>query len=175
MAFLRRLSSSSTSSICFLSVTSRGFSSTSGDETLTTKTSVPFISNRVDLPSCSVDTTSSELLSFQTMSTMHLMEITVDSLYKAKRICVFYHIYNDQEAVEVSMEAAITKSNAIFTAYCDHYVYLDRGGDLVSIFAELMGRHNGCSRGKEGSQQVADGGRRDRVERRHGEMFFPFW
>ncbi|XP_073010498.1 pyruvate dehydrogenase E1 component subunit alpha-1, mitochondrial-like [Typha latifolia] len=152
MALLRRLSSSSTSSIRFLSVTPRGFSSASGDETLTIETSVPFTGNRIDPPSRSVDTTPSELLSFfRTMSTMRRMEIAADSLYKAKLIRGFCHLYDGQEAVEVGMEAAITRSDAIITAYRDHCIYLGRGGDLVSVFAELMGRRNGCSRGKGGS------------------------
>ncbi|XP_072953420.1 pyruvate dehydrogenase E1 component subunit alpha-1, mitochondrial-like [Typha angustifolia] len=152
MALLRRLSSSSTSSIRFLSVTPRGFSSASGDETLTIETSVPFTGNRIDPPSRSVDTSPSELLSFfRTMSTMRRMEIAADSLYKAKLIRGFCHLYDGQEAVEVGMEAAITRSDAIITAYRDHCIYLGRGGDLVSVFAELMGRRNGCSRGKGGS------------------------
>ncbi|XP_072983354.1 pyruvate dehydrogenase E1 component subunit alpha-1, mitochondrial-like [Typha latifolia] len=134
------------------SVTPRGFSFTSGDETLTIKTSVPFTGSRIDHPSRFVDTTSSELLYFfRTMSTMHLIKIAADSLYKAKLIHDFYHIYDDQGAVEVGMEATITKFNTIITTYHDHCIYLDRGDDLVFVFVELIGRHNGYSRGKSKS------------------------
>ena len=63
--------------------------------TFTIETSVPFTSHKCESPSCSVETTLSELLSFfRDMATMRRMEITADSLYKAKLICGFCHLYN---------------------------------------------------------------------------------
>ncbi|CAL5043525.1 unnamed protein product [Urochloa decumbens] len=119
---------------------------------ITVETSVPFNSHLIDPPSRSTTTSAAELLTFyRTMSLMRRFEIAADSLYKSKLIRGFCHLYDGQEAVAVGMEAAITRADAIITAYRDHCAYLARGGDPVSAFAELMGRREGCSRGKGGS------------------------
>ncbi|GAB2214161.1 hypothetical protein Droror1_Dr00018501 [Drosera rotundifolia] len=124
----------------------------STSDSLTIETSVPFTSHNIDPPSRSVTTTASELLSFfRTMALMRRAEIAADSLYKAKLIRGFCHLYDGQEAVAVGMESAITRSDSIITAYRDHCIFLARGGTLLETFAELMGRRGGCSRGKGGS------------------------
>ena len=121
-------------------------------DAITVETSVPFMSHIVDPPSRTATTSARELLSFfRDMALMRRAEISADSLYKAKLIRGFCHLYDGQEAVAVGMEAAITRADAIITAYRDHCAYLARGGDLVAAFAELMGRRDGCSRGKGGS------------------------
>ncbi|VAI84782.1 unnamed protein product [Triticum turgidum subsp. durum] len=121
-------------------------------EPLTVETSIPFTSHVVDPPSREVTTTPRELAAaFRDMALMRRAEIAADSLYKAKLIRGFCHLYDGQEAVAVGMEAAITRRDAIITAYRDHCLYLARGGGLVAAFAELMGRVDGCSRGKGGS------------------------
>ncbi|KAJ8547820.1 hypothetical protein K7X08_021056 [Anisodus acutangulus] len=120
--------------------------------TITVETSLPFTGHNIDTPSRSIDTSPKELMTFfNDMAEMRRMEIAADSLYKAKLIRGFCHLYDGQEAVAVGMEAAITRKDCIITAYRDHCIFLGRGGNLVESFAELMGRKDGCSRGKGGS------------------------
>jgi len=52
------------------------------------------------------------------------------------------------------MESALTSDDKVITAYRSHGFTHMRGGSLVSILGELLGRKNGISKGKGGSMHM---------------------
>merc|ERR1712137_351383 len=111
--------------------------------------------HKCDGPSKEVNTTSDELIhAFKVMYTVRRMEQGADKMYKARKIQGFLHLYNGQEAVVSGIEAAITPEDSIITAYRDHGFAYTRGCTIREIYAELMGKVTGCSKGNGGSMHM---------------------
>ncbi|KAJ1720323.1 alpha subunit of pyruvate dehydrogenase [Coemansia erecta] len=109
----------------------------------------------IDVPSSSITLTKADAISlYREMQMVRRLEMAADSSYKHKLIRGFCHLCTGQEAVPVGIEGAITKEDAIITAYrCHGFTYM-RGAAPVGILAELMGRKDGVSKGKGGSMHM---------------------
>lgn len=141
-----------------LHVSQRPFSAepapSQSDDSLTVTVN-PFKGHRLEPPSRDVQTSKQELLGmFETMVRMRRTEIAADLLYKQKLARGFLHLADGQEAVPVGIEAALDFKDSMIQSYRDHCTYLGRGGTVKELFAELLGKKDGCARGLGGSMHM---------------------
>ncbi|KIX06031.1 pyruvate dehydrogenase (acetyl-transferring) E1 component, alpha subunit [Rhinocladiella mackenziei CBS 650.93] len=114
-----------------------------------------FETYNLEPPPYTLDTTKKELKQmYYDMVSVRRMEMAADRLYKEKKIRGFCHLSTGQEAVAVGIEHAITRHDAIITAYRCHGFALMRGGTVKSIIGELLGRREGIAYGKGGSMHM---------------------
>ena len=66
------------------------------------------------------------------------------------------HFGIGQEAVAVGVCEALAAGDGVYSHHRCHTHYLARGGNLMGLVAELMGREAGCSRGRGGSVHLTD-------------------
>ncbi len=75
-------------------------------------------------------------------------------LYGMGLIGGFCHLYIGQEAVLTGVNHAMEKGDAVVTSYRDHAHVIASGIDPKFVMAELLGRKDGCSKGKGGSMHL---------------------
>ncbi|EGC40180.1 pyruvate dehydrogenase E1 alpha subunit [Dictyostelium purpureum] len=130
----------------------RTFATKNGEVKITFKKADSYL---CDGPANTTTTNKEELMNYFTeMTRMRKLETVADGLYKKKLIRGFCHLYNGQEAVCAGLEYSVTKEDHIITAYRDHTYMLSRGATPEEIFAELLMKETGCSKGKGGSMHM---------------------
>ncbi len=75
-------------------------------------------------------------------------------LYQAQQIRGFLHLCDGQEAVAVGVAAALQPHDAVVATYREHGQALARGVPMKVLMAEMLGRLEGCCRGRGGSMHV---------------------
>jgi pyruvate dehydrogenase E1 component alpha subunit len=96
---------------------------------------------------------------YQEMVIIRRVEERAAELYQQGKIGGFLHLYIGQEAVSVGIGSVRQPQDRIITAYRDHGWALSAGIDPKIVMAELLGKQDGCSRGKGGSMHMADTGK----------------
>lgn len=74
--------------------------------------------------------------------------------YTKQMFSGFCHVHIGQEAVCVGVGESLQKDDYVLSGYRSHTQALSKGLSAESVFAELLGRDTGCSRGKGGSMHM---------------------
>jgi TPP-dependent pyruvate/acetoin dehydrogenase alpha subunit len=77
-------------------------------------------------------------------------------LYQAQKILGFLHLYDGEEAVSVGVMESLTPEDAVIATYREHAQAIARGIGMDRLMAEMLGKEEGCCRGRGGSMHVFD-------------------
>ncbi|XP_029178792.1 uncharacterized protein LOC114946465 [Nylanderia fulva] len=88
------------------------------------------------------------------MNYIRRMENKAAELYRQRLINGFLHLYAGQEAIVMGLRMAIAEQDTVITAYRCHGFAVIFDIPARAVFAELMGRKTGASKGKGGSMHM---------------------
>lgn len=93
---------------------------------------------------------------YEKMLFIRRFEEKTGQLYGMGLIGGFCHLYIGQEAIAVGINHLMEKDDKVITTYRDHGHMIACDSDPKKIMAELLGRADGCSKGKGGSMHLFD-------------------
>ncbi len=88
------------------------------------------------------------------MLSIRAVEERLGELVESGDVVCPVHLAIGQEAVPVAVSHHLTPADRVFGAHRSHGHYLAPGGDIYQLFAEVLGRADGCSRGMGGSMHL---------------------
>ncbi len=97
---------------------------------------------------------------YRAMRRIRRFEAKCVELYQAQKIRGFLHLCDGEEAVSVGVMAALDARDAVVATYREHGQALARGIPMDSLLAEMLGKLEGCCRGRGGSMHLFDRQRR---------------
>jgi pyruvate dehydrogenase E1 component alpha subunit len=97
---------------------------------------------------------------YRQMLRIRRFEAKCVELYQAQKIRGFLHLYDGEEAVAAGVMAALGPGDAVVATYREHGHALAQGVPMNAILAEMLGKLEGCCRGRGGSMHIFDRGRR---------------
>ncbi len=93
---------------------------------------------------------------YRQMLRIRRFEAKCVELYQAQKIRGFLHLYDGEEAVAAGVTAALGPRDAVVATYREHGHALARGVPMDRILAEMLGKLEGCCRGRGGSMHLFD-------------------
>jgi pyruvate dehydrogenase E1 component alpha subunit len=97
---------------------------------------------------------------YREMLRIRRFEAKCVELYQAQKIRGFLHLYDGEEPVAVGVMSALGDDDAVVATYREHGQALARGVPMDSLMAEMLGKVEGCCRGRGGSMHIFDRERR---------------
>ncbi len=93
---------------------------------------------------------------YSQMQRIRRFEAKCVELYQAQKIRGFLHLYDGEEAVAAGVMGSLQSGDAVVATYREHGHALAHGVSMNSILAEMLGKQEGCSRGRGGSMHLFD-------------------
>lgn len=93
---------------------------------------------------------------YVTMATIRAFEEQVQRLHLGGQIPGLVHLYMGQEAVAAGVCAALNKTDLIASHHRGHGHCIAKGGELTTLFAELLGKRSGYGLWRGGSMHIFD-------------------
>jgi TPP-dependent pyruvate/acetoin dehydrogenase alpha subunit len=93
---------------------------------------------------------------YRDMSRIRMVEEEIARRYSDQKMRCPVHLSVGQEAIAVGVSAALTPADQVVSTHRCHAHYLAKGGNLVAMLSELMGRETGCCGGRGGSMHLFD-------------------
>jgi pyruvate dehydrogenase E1 component alpha subunit len=97
---------------------------------------------------------------YRQMLRIRRFEAKCVELYQAQKIRGFLHLYDGEEPVAVGVMAALRPGDAVVATYREHGHALAHGVPMDTLLAEMLGKLQGCCRGRGGSMHLFDAARR---------------
>ena len=93
---------------------------------------------------------------YRAMLRIRTVEEEIAARYSEQKMRCPVHLSIGQEAIAVGVSAALESGDQAVSTHRCHAHYLAKGGDLIAMLAELMGRATGCCGGRGGSMHLFD-------------------
>jgi len=96
------------------------------------------------------------LNAFETMHVIREFEESLADMFNSGSIMGTAHFCTGQEAVAAGACLALNQDDFVTSTHRGHGHFIAKGGSLTRIFAEIIGKEIGYSKGRGGSQHMAD-------------------
>lgn len=93
---------------------------------------------------------------YKYVSLIRHVELKIVEVYPTDIMQCPVHLSIGQESIAAAVCAHLTKDNPAIGTHRGHALYLAKGGSPIGLFAELLGRVDGCSGGYGGSMHLID-------------------